>query len=190
MNSPLHCPSASRRVIISGGPGAGKTVLLEALAAAGHACQAEVSRQIIREQHEAGGKLMPWHDLPGFAVECERRMLAQLEKTTAAPLVFFDRGIPDIIAYLRHAGHVPAPRLFALTRAYTPLVLLAPPWEEIYRKDAERPQSYARSVELHAELVRTYRECGFDAVELPRASVRERVAFVETTMAASTALTP
>jgi len=174
-----------RRIVISGGPGSGKTTLLDALRTRGHACRAEVSRQLIREQHACGGTLLPWRNLPGFADECERRMHEQLASGTDRELVFFDRGLPDIIAYLRHAGLSPAPRLFLSARRYTPCVFLAPPWAEIYAQDPERPQTYADAVALHAQLDRAYRDCGFAVVPLPRASVAERVDFVERALSAA-----
>ena len=185
MNAAASLPASGRRIVISGGPGSGKTTLIDALRGRGHVCCQEVSRQLIREQHACGGALLPWRDLPGFAAECERRMRAQLAEADGHTLVFFDRGLPDIIAYLRHAGLQPAPGLFDEARIYTPLVFLAPPWPAIFRQDPERPQTYLDAVALHAELERAYRNCGFEIVPLPRADVATRVAFVERTLAAS-----
>lgn len=182
MNCTPHSALPLRRIVISGGPGSGKTTLLDALHARGHACCAEVSRQLIREQHACGRTLLPWSNLPGFADECERRMHAQLAAATDRELCFFDRGLPDIIAYLRHAGLTPAPRLFQAARRYTQFVFLAPPWAAIYTQDPERPQTFDDAVALHAQLDRAYRDCGFVVVSLPRASVAERVAFVERTL--------
>lgn len=187
MSNAAPSSSSSRRIIISGGPGSGKTTLIDALHARGHACRAEVSRQLIREQHACGGALLPWRDLPGFAAECERRMRAQLGETGVRGLVFFDRGLPDIVAYLHHAGLPPPSGLFDEARAYTPLVFLAPPWPAIFTQDPERPQTYLDAVALHAELERAYRDCGFEIVPLPRADVATRVAFVERKLAAAPA---
>lgn len=156
--------------------------MIEGLVASGYSCCEEVSRGLIREQHAAGGTLLPWRDLPGFAAECERRMQVQLAAAAPASPTFFDRGLPDIIAYLRFAGLRPTPALFAAARAYTPLVFLAPSWAEIYINDPERPQSFSEAVGLHAELERSYRECGFEIVSLPRAPVNKRVAFIENTL--------
>jgi predicted ATPase len=118
-------------------------------------------------------------------------MFAQLARHPGQPLVFFDRGLPDIIAYLRHAGFVPHARLFRAARdSYTPLVFLAPAWAEIYAQDTERPQGYLEAVALHAEIERAYRECGFEIALLPRVSVPERVAFVEATLAATPMSSP
>lgn len=183
MNEDVATSTRHRRIVISGAPGSGKTTLIDALRARGHICCAEVSRQLIREQHACGGALLPWRDMPGFATECERRMRAQLAGVDGSALVFFDRGLPDIVAYLRHAGVEPDSCLLAGARAYTPFVFLAPPWSAIFTQDPERPQTYLEAVALGAELERAYRESGFDIAYLPLADVATRVAFVERTLA-------
>ncbi len=167
-------------IIISGGPGAGKTTLIDALASEGFATKPEVSRTIIREQHDNGGSLYPWVDIRGFAAECERRMRADLTATnTRDGVCFFDRGLPDIAGYLRHHGAEPWPSLAEGLGSYAPVVLMAPPWEAIFVQDRERPQAYAESVVIHAHLVHAYSEIGFAVIELPRVSVAERVAWIK-----------
>ena len=51
-------------IIITGGPGAGKTSLLDALARRGYMTFPEVSRSLIREQAAAlPNGVLPWTDL-------------------------------------------------------------------------------------------------------------------------------
>jgi len=38
-------------------------------------------------------------------------------------------------------------------------VLVLPPWEVIYVNDAERDQSFAEAVDVHAKIVRWYGSC-------------------------------
>ncbi|HJW41744.1 MAG TPA: AAA family ATPase, partial [Rhizomicrobium sp.] len=80
--------------IFSGGPGAGKTTLIEALRARGHICVDEAARRVLKGQALIGGNAT--HD--GDRARYRDLMLdygladyrAMLE--TTAP-VFFDRGI-------------------------------------------------------------------------------------------------
>ncbi|AMJ65288.1 AAA family ATPase [Hymenobacter sp. PAMC 26628] len=167
--------------IISGGPGAGKTTLLGALRAAGFAGADEVSRQLIQEQVALGSSRVPWRDLAGFAELALARMVADYEAAVQrGGVTFFDRGLPDIVAYLEVAGlPVPAACYAAVdAHPYQPLVFLAPPWAEIYVNDAERWQTFAEATALHGVLRRIYQRLGFAVLELPKTPVAARVAFV------------
>ena len=179
--------------LISGGPGAGKTTLLAALAAAGFAVVPEVSRQLIQEQVALGSVLVPWHDLSGFAELARGRMVAQhTAASQRGGLTFFDRGLPDLIAYLTAAGLPVAPAYYRAVAdyPYQRLAFLAPPWPEIYVNDPERWQTPAEAAALYEVLHATYAALGFDVCVLPRTTVAARVAFVQATLAASGAPGP
>ncbi len=165
-------------LIISGPPGSGKTTLLEALAACGQLTRPEVSRQLIREQQACGGRLLPWEDLAGFARECRRRMKEELAAATGPTPIWFDRGLPDIIAYLRHA-RLPIPLgLHEEARGYSGLVFMTSPWPEIYVQDPQRPQTFAEATALYLALLTAYSECGFRVVPLPQTTPERRRDFV------------
>ncbi len=93
----------TNRYIITGGPGSGKSTLLNALKAEGYECYDEISRTIIQEQQLINGDKVPWKNLSAFAYICYERMTAQLENTPQ-DVCFFDRGLPDIIAYLQRGN--------------------------------------------------------------------------------------
>uniref|UniRef100_A0A9E8A3G5 AAA family ATPase n=1 Tax=Bosea sp. NBC_00436 TaxID=2969620 RepID=A0A9E8A3G5_9HYPH len=170
-----------RLIAITGGPGAGKTSLIEALAAAGHGVRPEAGRTIIRDQQAIGGRGLPRVD-PGLFAEL---MLAVDLRSHAEALaghgkIFFDRGLPDIAGYLMLCG-LPIPdhvERAARQRRYRRAVFIAPPWREIFAQDAERKQDFAEAERTYAAMAETYPRYGYALVELPRASVAERVAFV------------
>lgn len=60
----------------------------------------------------------------------------------------------------------------------------SPPWREIFAQDAERRQDFAEAQRTFAAVTRSYRDFGYEPVELPLASVAERVAFVRARIAA------
>lgn len=169
------------RFIISGGPGSGKTTLIRELLARGETCCPEVSRELIREQMLTGGTLLPWNNLEHFAQECARRMRQQLAAAPADCRVFFDRGLPDVIGYLRRAG-LETSELADARALYGPIVFFAPPWPAIYVNDPERPQSYAESCELSVHIRAAYLELGFQIVDLPRTAVGARADFIQNTL--------
>ncbi|KAA0993328.1 AAA family ATPase [Dyadobacter aurulentus] len=170
------------KIIISGGPGAGKSSLLGGLEKAGFCCIPEVSRKLIRGQVEAGTNMVPWVDLAGFARLCLEEMVRDFEYAGNNGLTFFDRGIPDIIAYLRFGGlDVDHAYLIAAKKyRYACNVFVAPSWEAIYVNDAERWQTFAEANALYFEIKKMYTTLGYHVIELPFASVGERVEFTLT----------
>ncbi|EOS8336305.1 ATPase [Vibrio vulnificus] len=88
-------------VIISGGPGAGKTTLINALSAQGYMTFAEGSRTLIEEQSVRADGILPWTNLPAFAELCLALMSEQKRQASGATVAFFDRALPDIIGYLK-----------------------------------------------------------------------------------------
>ena len=174
-------PPQPRRIVITGGPGAGKTSLIDALERRGFPRTFEAGRAIIQGQVDVGGTALPWADREAYA----RLMLAMDSciHTGAEILsgaVFFDRGVPDVVGYLRLCG-LPIPEDLAaavLALRYDPLVFIAPPWPEIFVNDAERKQDFAEAIRTHAVMAQVYAELGYTLVELPRVSVEDRVDFV------------
>lgn len=168
-------------IVISGGPGSGKTTLLEALKEKGFNCSDEISRQLIQEQVALNTDCLPWKDLSSFAGLALERMKTEFEKAaTAHKITFFDRGIPDIVAYLKVGGlSINASQEKALkTYSYHKYVFMAPPWESIYVNDPERWQSFDEATKLYHALVETYHSAGYHIIELPLSPVQDRVAFI------------
>ena len=171
----------NRLFVLTGGPGAGKTRLLEALAAAGHAVAPEAGRAIIRDQLAVDGPGLPWRDRALFAeLMLSFDLRSHQEAQARGAPIFFDRGVPDSIGYLRLCG-LPVPEHFdraALAFRYARIVFAAPPWREIYAQDAERKQDFAEAERTYEAVSAAYREHGYELVALPRADVATRAAFL------------
>ena len=173
--------NAERFFVVTGGPGSGKTTLIDALETAGFARTEEAGRAVIQEQLANGRDALPWKDRSAFADEMLTRDIRSYEEAReqAGPVIF-DRGIPDVIGYLRLCGlAVPA----HMTKAaadfrYHRRVFIAPPWREIYAQDAERKQDFDEAQRTYDAMVEVYTGLGYELVELPRVSVAERVRFV------------
>ncbi len=170
-----------RLFVLTGGPGSGKTTLIEALAAAGVATSPEVGRAVIREQLAIGGDALPWADQLAFAELMVVRDVAAREAALATGLVtVLDRGIPDVAGFLRVTGLPVPPHIDAAARRwrYNRRVFIAPYWAEIFTGDAERKQKPEEAQATFAVMSRTYRDYGYELIELPRADVAARVAFI------------
>jgi len=172
---------AERFLVLTGGPGSGKSALIEALQRYGYGGSVEAGRGIIQDQMAIGGRALPWVDPALFAElmlawEIRSYRLAQQE----GGLVFFDRGVPDVVGYLRLIG-LPVPahmQKAAGSFRYNRRVFMAPPWPEIFRQDRERKQDFEEAVRTYGALVATYTSLGYELVEIPCVAVEERVRFV------------
>jgi predicted ATPase len=167
--------------VLTGGPGAGKSSVLDALAAQGYATAPEAGRRIIRDQVAIGGRALPWDDRALYA---ELMLAADMAEHGArrglAGPAFFDRGVVDVLGYLRLERLEPPAHLWRAlaTFRYRSPVFVFPPWPEIYGTDRERKQDFATAAATHAAVAATYRNLGYRLVEVPRGAVAERAGFV------------
>jgi predicted ATPase len=171
-----------KKVIITGSPGSGKSTLLAALGKHFPVAE-EVSREIITEQQNLQTDVSPWGDVEKFAEISLTRMI-QLYERQRRNCCIYDRAIPDVIAALRHRNKEVDSRYHQCVETHLAgsLVFMAPPWEEIYIPDAQRPESFAQTLPMSKLLRKTYRELDFELVELPKESVATRVDFVKQTI--------
>lgn len=167
--------------IITGGPGSGKTSVIDALRERGFRCVDEVARKIIREQLLIGGDALHWGDQAKFLELMLSRSMGDYDQVGESDRpVFFDRGIPELAGYCRL---VKIPELPHVTRAaalfrYARVVFVMPLWREIYRNDEERKQDFDEAIASHDAAVAVYREFDYEPVEVARTGVAERVDFI------------
>lgn len=141
----------------------------------------EAGRAIIQDQVVIEGSALPWEDRLAFAeLMLGWELRSYHEACAVAEPVFFDRGVPDVIGYLRVCGlGVPRHMLTAAAKfRYNKQVFLAPPWRETFHEDAERKQSWEEAVATFEAMVSTYESLDYEIVLLPLASVQERAEFV------------
>jgi len=169
-------PNKQYRFVLTGGPGAGKTTLVEHLSSMGFATVREAARDIITEQVRLGSDVLPWKDTISF----QRHVLAlQLtrEAEIDSEMAFLDRGTPDGLAYIRHYGHTPFPEILDSARdRYTVAFLLD--LVDARNIDPLREESRATAARIHAFIRQVYSELGYGIIEVPVLPVPERAEFV------------
>ena len=167
--------------VVTGGPGSGKTSLIDELRRRGISTMPEAGRAIIRDQVQIGGRALPWADRAAFAEQMLGWELRSHHEASAMPgPVVLDRGIPDLLGYLTLC-ELPVPaHMTAAARQfhYNAQVFLAPFWPDIFTRDAERKQDLAEAEATCEVMRRTYSDLGYEIIEHPRTGIEERANFV------------
>jgi predicted ATPase len=173
--------NAERFFVLTGGPGSGKSTLLDALERCGYNRSVEAGRGVIQDQVSISGTALPWGDRALFAelmLAWEMRSYRIAESLTGP--VFFDRGVPDVLGYLRLIGLPVPPHVHEAAKLfrYNWQVFLAPPWREIFQQDRERKQDFEEAVRTCDVMRETYASLNYEVVEIPCGPVERRVEFV------------
>lgn len=130
------------RLVITGGPGTGKSTLLSAAKAAGLSVSPETAREILQQ---TGGMELRERSPQGFAdAMLEREITAFHEAGAHSGPTIFDRGFSDIAGFLELSSLPVSSELDRICRElrYEGPIFRAPPWKAIYAQDAERIQNW------------------------------------------------
>jgi predicted ATPase len=167
--------------VIIGGPGTGKTSIIEGLKARGYCCYPEISREVTMEAKKQGiDQLFLEQPLLFSELLLEGRKKQYLEaQNESHEIVFIDRGIPDVLAYMHYIGDSYPPFFDIACRenVYSEVFIL-PPWKEIYVSDEARYENYEQSELIHNHLVATYTKYGYNLIEVPKDSLDNRILFI------------
>ena len=168
-------------VVITGGPGTGKTTIIDAFIEQGYACLPEISRQITLEAKKQGIEQL-FLEKPLLYSELlleGRKKQYNSAISEPIPVVFIDRGIPDVLAYMHYIGDS-YPAFFdeaCKEHKYSKIFIL-PPWEEIYESDDARYENFEQAKLIYNHLAETYQKYGYNLIEVPRGTVEERMQFI------------
>jgi predicted ATPase len=168
-------------VVIIGGPGTGKTTIIDALKSMGHCCYPEISREVTLEAKKQGIEQLFLENPLLFSELLLEGRKKQFEnaKREASEIVFLDRGIPDILAYMHYIGDS-YPSFFdqACKDSTYNSIFILPPWEDIYESDNERYENFEQAQLIHNHLTETYQKYGYTIIEVPKDTVENRVNYI------------
>jgi len=177
-----HISLKPRKIIITGGPGTGKSTVIDALKEQNYYCFDEVSRDIIKEAQAEGTTQLFLKDPNLFSkklIEGRIRQFKEADKLSE-PIIFFDRGIPDVNAYLKYIKQEIPAEFEVTTRKYQydNLVFIMPPWDQIYVQDEERYESFNQAQLIHNKLVNYYKELDYYLIFVPFGPVENRADYI------------
>jgi len=170
-----------QKIVITGGPGTGKTTIINELSKNGFACMEEISRQITKMARKNGTEQLFLKEPLLFSKLLLEGRVTQYKKALKKDkkFVFFDRGIPDVHAYMNYMG-IKYPKIYEKKSKenFYDVVFLMPPWKEIYITDNERYESFEQSLAIHNHLNNTYKSLGYKPIEVLFGDVKQRVDFI------------
>jgi predicted ATPase len=172
----------TQKIALIGGPGTGKTTLINALKTKGYFCMEEISRQITLEAQEKGIEQLFLEDPLLFS---EQLLLGRQQQFLDADklsdkFVFFDRGLPDVVAYLDclKSSYPESFKMICNQHLYDKVFILKP-WKAIYEQDNERYETFEQALIIHDFLVKSYTEYGYTIIDTPFGTIEERIEFIE-----------
>jgi predicted ATPase len=168
-------------IVIIGGPGTGKSTVIDGLIEKGFCCYPEISRQVTLEAKKQGIEQLFLSNPLLFSELLLEGRKKQYEDAIAATqeIVFIDRGIPDVLAYMHYIGDSYPVHFDQACREnqYTKIFIL-PPWEEIYQSDEARYENFEQATLIHNHLIETYQKYGYNLIEVPKDSLDNRILFI------------
>ena len=171
----------TKRIVITGGPGTGKTTIINELIKRGYNCLEEISRQITIEAQEKGIDQLFLTDPLLFSEMLLQGRTDQYLSVNGMSdkFVFLDRGIPDVLAYMDFKKTT-YPQHFidaCMNHQYDHVFILAP-WQEIYISDNERYETFEQATQIHDHLLNTYKKYDYHLNDVPFGSTESRTEFI------------
>ena len=171
----------NKRILFTGGPGTAKTTVINKLINKGRFCFEESSREIINDFKKKGIDQLFLSNPIRFSELLLKSRIQQFIEADKInnKCVFFDRGIPDIIAYLNFKNTNYSNEFVAASNDYRyDKVFIFKPWKEIYMNDYERYESYEELVSINNHIEDCYLNLGYNLIEVPFDSAINRMKYI------------
>jgi len=180
------------KVVITGAPGTGKTSIVNGLESKGFHCFHEIIRDMTSKAKQEGqseeyisNPLVFVDDAMKFNKDLLQGRTAHYKQSlkTNVPISFFDRGIPDVLAYMDFFSQTYDQYFISHCENHRyDSVFIVPPWKEIYVSDNERMETFEEAESIHHSLMKTYTQFGYNPIEVPKDAVLNRIDFILETL--------
>lgn len=171
----------TKKIVITGGPGTGKSSIINGLINRGFFCLEEISRQITLDARKDGtDQLFLTNPLLFSQRIINARHQQFLDAANSSKnLVFFDRGMPDVLAYMNFIGDTYPNEFTQLCQGHTyDAAFVLKPWKAIFKSDSERYENFDQAVQIHDHLIDTYSKFNYQLNDVPFGTIDERIDYI------------
>lgn len=174
-----------KKIVITGGPGTGKTSIINELKKRGHVCLDEISREVTLKARQDGieqlflTQPLLFSELLLKGREKQYRLASDSDKD----IVFLDRGLPDVIAYMDYIGDTyPDTFVNSCKEHIYDMAFILEPWQEIFISDSERYENFDQAVKIHHHLLNTYERFNYKLMDVPFDTIENRAQHILNTI--------
>ena len=170
----------NKRIVLAGGPGTGKTSVINELKQNNFCCFDEAAREIFNEFKLEGleFKTKPIKISQSILNKRKHDFESAVEIKCKGDTVFFDRGIHEITAYLQSISKS-SDYWDKLPFEYKyDLIFMFEPWKEIYKKDENRIENFSEAMKISPFITKIYKQSGIKMILVPNMGIRERAGFI------------
>lgn len=171
------------RIVLTGGPGIGKTAILSELDERGFPILEEVARKVIERVGPPNGSRERVRELQQHIVS------AQLQQEADNPhhgkYQFLDRSLIDNIGYCNHYRNEVPEELSSISDLQTRYDFVFLLDQLPYKKDAQRTEDEATARAIHQRIAEAYQSLGYNPIRVPvnlqlkeKESIQERTEFI------------
>jgi len=166
----------SKKIVITGGPGSGKSSLIDELENKKFNCEKEIVRSLTLEGKKDGNDQLFLKEPLNFSKTLLDLRISQFNKKQVASITFFDRGVQDTLAYLNFIKtKYDSDLLKKCEKVKYQMVFILPPWKEIYEQDKCRYETFEESIKIYEEIIKIYHFFKMKTIILEKDSIDNRI---------------
>lgn len=179
MSDAVRSNDTLTRVVITGGPAAGKEAVFNELRALGlPTTEGEPAREIYRRHRERLGRHLRVGDRREYSIEVLHAFIDEYCAHKRG-LKFYNRGIPDGYGWDRFFGLGPYPELEEASRVYRyDTIFILDPLDK-FEDEADVVWAKEREIaRVHELIVQGYYDAGYEPIFVPANAANARVKFI------------
>ena len=166
----------TKKILITGGPGGGKTSIIDELEKRNFNCEHEIVRSLTIEGKKKGNDQAFLSDPLKFTKKLLDLRINQFNKIQENEITFYDRGVHDTLAYLKFIKvNIRDELINKCKKIKYNMVFVLSPWKKIYQQDDCRYESFEESIKIFNEIIKIYEYFEMNTIILKQGTIDYRV---------------